>query len=49
MEDGIIKIVFVRSADNDSDIFTKNLGAELFHDHQSKLVWSKEEALAKTQ
>jgi hypothetical protein len=26
IEDGIVKIEFVRSENNDSDIFTKNLG-----------------------
>ena len=29
VKDGVVKIVFVKSADNDSDILTKNLSAEL--------------------
>ena len=32
-EDGIIKIIFVRSEDNDSDILTKTLQSELFGKH----------------
>ena len=31
VEDGIVKIIFVKSADNDSNILTKNLSAE-FHE-----------------
>ena len=37
-EDGKIKIIFVKSADNDSDILTKNLGGDLFDKHSTKLV-----------
>ena len=36
IEDGFVKIVFVRSEDNDSDIYTKNLGEELFYKHSGK-------------
>lgn len=38
IEDGILKIVFVRSEDNTSDIFTKNLGGELFVKHRGNMV-----------
>jgi intein-encoded DNA endonuclease-like protein len=41
--DGIVEIVFVRSADNDSDILTKNLAGELFHKHERKLIWTVKE------
>ena len=34
-----INIVFVKSELNDSDIFTKNLNAELFDRHSNKMVW----------
>ena len=40
IEDGIVKIEFVRSENNDSDIFTKNLGKELFMKHSSKFMKS---------
>ena len=33
IEDGIIEISFVKSEENHSDIFTKNLGEELFKKH----------------
>jgi hypothetical protein len=38
IEDGLINIVFVPSADNDSDIFTKNLGYDLHDKHSSKFL-----------
>ena len=38
IEDGIVKIVFVKSEENDSDIYTKNLGEELFHKHSGKYI-----------
>ncbi len=33
IEDGILKVVFVRSENNDADIFTKNLNGETFEKH----------------
>ena len=33
VEDGIIKIEFVRSMENDSDIFTKNVTQEIYEKH----------------
>jgi hypothetical protein len=38
IEEGTVKIVFVKSEDNDSDIFTKNLGEELFKKHSDKYI-----------
>ena len=38
-EDGKIIIKFVRSEDNEADIFTKNTTNVIFHNHQKKLVW----------
>jgi hypothetical protein len=38
VEDDILKIVFVRSEDNDADMFTKNVTEELFKNHSAKLV-----------
>ena len=38
IEDGIIKIEFVKSQDNIADAWTKNLSQELFHKHTSKYV-----------
>jgi hypothetical protein len=39
-EDGILKVIFVKSEDNDADIFTKNTNEELFHKHARKM-WKK--------
>ena len=36
--DGIVKTEFVRSENNDSDIFPKNLGKELFIRHSEKFM-----------
>ena len=41
VEDGIVKIIFVKSADNESDILTKNLSAELHEKHARKMVVEK--------
>jgi hypothetical protein len=38
IEDDIIKLVFVRTDDNDADMFTKNTTEELFNKHSKKLV-----------
>jgi hypothetical protein len=42
IEDGILKVVFVRTDDNDADIYTKNTSEELFIKHASKNVESIE-------
>jgi hypothetical protein len=41
VEDGTVKIIFVKSADNDSDVLTKNLSAELHDKHSKKMVVEK--------
>jgi hypothetical protein len=38
IEDGIVKVEFVRSEENDSDPLTKNLGTELYEKHTSKFM-----------
>ena len=42
-EDGKIIIKFVKSEDNEADIFTKNTTNIIFQRHQEKLVWNKKE------
>ena len=42
-EDGKIIIKFVKSEDNEADIFTKNTTYIIFQRHQKKLVWDNEE------
>ena len=41
MQDGFIRIIFVKTAENDADLFTKNLPGELHGKHSSKLVGEK--------
>jgi hypothetical protein len=38
IEDGFIKIEFVRSVENDSDLFTKNVNQELHAKHTKKFL-----------
>ena len=42
-EDGKIIIKFVKSEDNEADIFTKNTTKRIFQNHQKKLVCDKDE------
>ena len=42
VEDGIIKIIFVRSSDNDSDIMSKNLGSDIHSKHAGKIVSARD-------
>ena len=41
-------IEFVRSSENDSNIFTKNVTSETFNKHAQKLIQTKEEYEAET-
>ena len=41
VEDRVVKIVFVKSAENESDILTKNLSAELHEKHSKNMVIEK--------
>ena len=38
VEDEVVKIVFVKSADNDNNILIKNLSTELYEKHSKKMV-----------
>ena len=38
--DGVVMIKFVKSEENDSDIFTKNTSRETFHRHEEKFIAS---------
>jgi len=37
IEDGIIEFIFIRTAENEADIFTKNLERRLYDKHTSKM------------
>ena len=43
IEDGIVKINFVKSENNDADLFTKNLGNNNFEKHTMKFLKDCEE------
>ena len=43
IEQGILKVVFVRSAENDADIFTKNLPTYPYLKHQSKVMYGHDD------
>ena len=38
VEDGNIKVIFVKWRNNDADIFTKNLSKELFERHKNRII-----------
>ena len=40
-EDGKFIIKFVKSEENEADIFAKNTTNVIFHNHQKKLEWDK--------
>ena len=40
-EDGKIIIKFIKSKENEADIFTKNTTDVIFHNRQKKIVWDK--------
>jgi hypothetical protein len=43
VEDGIVKVEFVNSSENDSDIFTKNVSQDTYERHASKFLGSIED------
>jgi uncharacterized protein (DUF488 family) len=38
IQDGIVRVSFVPTLENDADVFTKNTTEELFEKHTSKMV-----------
>ena len=38
IEDGVVEVEFVRSEENDSDVFTKNTSGEIFKRHTAKFM-----------
>ena len=49
VEDGFIKIVFVKSKENKSDIFTKNVTQDIYSLHVTNYVISKEKLTDKNE
>jgi len=42
IEDGFVKIIFVRTKENQADIFTKNISGPTYEHHSGELVGTKE-------
>ena len=42
IENGTVKILFIRSGENDADLFTKNVSSAIYLKHARKIVWSNE-------
>jgi hypothetical protein len=45
VQEGTVLIQFVRTLENDSDLWTKNVTGELFDKHSVKVVWNKDSVL----
>jgi hypothetical protein len=45
VEEGFVKIIFVRSEDNISDPFTKNTPGNIYEEHTAEFVAQKEQML----
>ena len=43
IQEGNVKVEFVRSRENDADLFTKNINGETFEEHRRKMVWTQTE------
>jgi hypothetical protein len=41
--DGFLRVIFVRSEENDADLCTKNLPNEAHHNHSGKMIRRKQE------
>ena len=48
VEDGVVQIVFVRSEDNDADMFTKNVSKEVYKRHMEKYMGKQKESETET-
>jgi hypothetical protein len=42
IEDGFIKILFIKSEDNLSDFFTKNVSGDIYDEHKQAYIEKKE-------
>jgi len=40
IQEGTVKVEFVKSQENDADLFTKNVNGETFEEHRRKMVWT---------
>jgi hypothetical protein len=47
IEDGFIQIVFVKSCENDADLFIKNVSKDIYNEHVGKFLGKVDEELEK--
>jgi hypothetical protein len=43
ISDGFLKVMFVKTDDNKSDLFTKNVSGDIYEKHEGDYIWTKEE------
>jgi len=43
IQERTVKVEFVKSRENDVDLFTKNVNGETFEEHRGKMVWTRAE------
>jgi hypothetical protein len=43
IQDGFLKIIFVKTKQNTFDIFTKNVNSEIYENHKDDYIWKKED------
>jgi hypothetical protein len=43
IDDGFIKIIFVKTAENLSDWFTKNVSSQIYDEHKKRFIKEREE------
>ena len=43
IQEGTVKVEFVKSRENDADLFTKNVNGETFEEHRRKMVCTRAE------
>ena len=48
VEDGVVQIMFVRSEDNDADMFTKNASKGVYKRHMEKYMGDQQESETET-
>ena len=43
IQEGTVKVEFLKSRENDADLFTKNVNGETFEEHRREMVWKHTE------
>jgi len=43
IQEGTVKVEFVKSQENDAELFTKNVNGETFEENRRKMVWARAE------